>query len=91
MLDGHLTNKPDNGVQFLKRAVDLLEWGRNVWKNVHKDDRGAIFQDTFLRGVRSLHLKMFMNVRCESCHFGYLFNRMIGLQRRSWLELQVPP
>ncbi|KAG1791237.1 uncharacterized protein HD556DRAFT_1386844 [Suillus plorans] len=61
MLDGHLRNKPDTGVQFLKRAVDLLEWGRNVWKNVHKDDRGAIFQDTFLRGVRSLHLKMFMN------------------------------
>ncbi|KAG2128642.1 uncharacterized protein EDB93DRAFT_1184074 [Suillus bovinus] len=61
MLEGRMRDAPETGVQFLKRAIDLLEWGRNVWKNVPKDDRGAIFQDTFLRGVRSLHLKMFMD------------------------------
>ncbi|KAG2108961.1 uncharacterized protein F5147DRAFT_693521 [Suillus discolor] len=61
MLESHLGGRPDTGVHFLKRAVDLLEWGRIVWKNVHKDDRGVIFQDNFLRGVRSMHLTMSMN------------------------------
>ncbi|KAG1733916.1 uncharacterized protein EDB91DRAFT_1148001 [Suillus paluster] len=60
-LDGKLRNEPQAGVQFLKRAVDLLEWGRNIWKNVTHTDRGAIFQDTFVRGVRSMHLSMFMD------------------------------
>lgn len=61
MLESHLGGRPDTGVQFLKRVVNLLEWGRLVWKNVHKDDRGVIFEDTFLRGVRSMHLMMSMN------------------------------
>ncbi|KAG1893485.1 uncharacterized protein F5891DRAFT_1282054 [Suillus fuscotomentosus] len=61
MLESHLGGRPDTGVHFLKRAVDLLEWGRLVWKDVHKDDRGVIFEDTFLRSVRSMHLMMSMN------------------------------
>ncbi|KAG1883857.1 hypothetical protein F4604DRAFT_1952768 [Suillus subluteus] len=61
MLESHLREGPEVGLQFLKRAVDLLEWGRNVWKNVANEDRGTIFQDTFLRSVRSMHLKMFMD------------------------------
>ncbi|KAG2346573.1 hypothetical protein BDR05DRAFT_959508 [Suillus weaverae] len=62
MLERHLRDKPEVGIQFLKQAIDLLEWGRNVWKNVKKTDRGTIFEDTFLRGVRSMHLEMFMDV-----------------------------
>ncbi|KAG1724346.1 hypothetical protein EDB19DRAFT_1858604 [Suillus lakei] len=54
-----LRGEPQAGIQFLKQAVDLLEWGRNIWKNVTNTDRGPIFEDTFVRGVRSMHLKMF--------------------------------
>ncbi|KAG2143156.1 hypothetical protein BD769DRAFT_1037172 [Suillus cothurnatus] len=61
MLESHLRGGPEVGIQFLKRAVDLLEWGRNIWKNVSNEDRGTIFQDTFLRSVRGMHLKMFMD------------------------------
>lgn len=61
MLESHMRNQPEVGIQFLKRAVDLLEWGQNIWKNVTRTDRGMIFQDTFLRSVRSMHLKMFMD------------------------------
>ncbi|KIK36702.1 hypothetical protein CY34DRAFT_55520, partial [Suillus luteus UH-Slu-Lm8-n1] len=61
MLDSHMRNNPEVGIQFLKRAVDLLEWGQNIWKNVTRTDRGMIFQDTFLRSVRSMHLRMFMD------------------------------
>lgn len=72
MLDSHMRNNPEVGIQFLKRAVDLLEWGQNIWKNVTRTDRGMIFQDTFLRSVRSMHLRMFMDVRFESGFFELL-------------------
>lgn len=67
-----MRNNPEVGIQFLKRAVDLLEWGQNIWKNVTRTDRGMIFQDTFLRSVRSMHLRMFMDVRFESGFFELL-------------------
>jgi hypothetical protein len=80
MLESHLRGGPEVGIQFLKRAVDLLEWGRNIWKNVSNEDRGTIFQDTFLRSVRGMHLKMFMDVRCKSYFFKGWSNRMTGVQ-----------
>ncbi|KAJ8595201.1 hypothetical protein M405DRAFT_391681 [Rhizopogon salebrosus TDB-379] len=59
-LKGGLGRQPQAGVQYFIRALDLLEWGRNIWKNVPKSDRGAIFEDTFITGVRGLYLKMFV-------------------------------
>lgn len=64
-LKGGLGRQPQAGVQYFIRALDLLEWGRNIWKNVPKSDRGAIFEDTFITGVRGLYLKMFMEVGHE--------------------------
>lgn len=61
MLESSLKDGPQAGVHFLKRAIELLEWGRDVWKNVADKDRGTIFQDTFLRCVRTMHLSMFMD------------------------------
>ncbi|KAG2067570.1 hypothetical protein BDR04DRAFT_1026975 [Suillus decipiens] len=61
MLESSLKDGPQAGVHFLKRAIELLEWGRSVWKNVADKDRGTIFQDTFLRSVRTLHLNMYMD------------------------------
>ncbi|OAX32805.1 hypothetical protein K503DRAFT_804927 [Rhizopogon vinicolor AM-OR11-026] len=60
-VEGNLREEPQAAVQYFKRALDLLEWGRTIWKDVPKDNRGAIFEDTFLTGVRGLYLKMFMN------------------------------
>ena len=65
LFEGHLRNQPQTGVEYLKRALDLLQWGRTVWKDVPKSDRGVIFEDTFVVGVRSMYLKEFMEVGSE--------------------------
>ncbi|KAJ6623062.1 hypothetical protein B0H10DRAFT_2213760 [Mycena sp. CBHHK59/15] len=36
------------GVEFYKRIIDVLEWGRRTWANVPSEDRGVIFEDSFL-------------------------------------------
>lgn len=61
-LEGGLREQPQAGVEYYRRALDLVEWGRTIWKDVPKSSRGAIFEHSFLIGVRSLYLKMFMNV-----------------------------
>ncbi|OAX35056.1 hypothetical protein K503DRAFT_851394 [Rhizopogon vinicolor AM-OR11-026] len=60
-LDGSVRQKPHSAVQHLKRALDLLEWGQTIWKDFPKSDRGTIFEDTFVAGVRAFYLKTFMN------------------------------
>lgn len=60
-LDGGLKQQPQAGVEYYRRAIDLIEWGRTTWKDVPKSNRGVVFEHSFLIGVRSLYLKMFMN------------------------------
>ncbi|KDR85535.1 hypothetical protein GALMADRAFT_368117 [Galerina marginata CBS 339.88] len=43
-------------MEFYSRVVNILDWGRRVWQNVSKDDRGVIFEKTFVRGVKRLRL-----------------------------------
>ncbi|KAG1835305.1 hypothetical protein EV424DRAFT_365224 [Suillus variegatus] len=59
--EGGLRDQPQAGVQYYRRALDLVEWGRTIWKDVPKSSRGAIFEHSFLIGIRSMYLKMFMN------------------------------
>ncbi|RDB28593.1 Serine/threonine-protein phosphatase 5 [Hypsizygus marmoreus] len=42
--------------EFYRHALEVLEWGSRVWKDVPRDDRGPIFDLTFIRGVRRLYL-----------------------------------
>ncbi len=47
-------------------TLDFLEEGRKIWRHVSKDDRGTVFEDTFVRGIRVLHLHAFLKV-CLHC------------------------
>ena len=49
--------------EFYRRAMDVIEWGRSMWKDVDRADRGSIFEETFLRGLRAMHIEAFMQVR----------------------------
>ncbi|KAJ7292922.1 hypothetical protein C8J57DRAFT_10258 [Mycena rebaudengoi] len=44
------------GVEFYKRVLDVLEWGCRTWPNVSSEDRGVIFEASFIRGVRRLYI-----------------------------------
>ncbi|KAF8958005.1 hypothetical protein BDZ97DRAFT_1906614 [Flammula alnicola] len=43
-------------MEYYSRAIDVLDWGRQVWQNVSVEDRGVIFEKTFVRGAKRLRL-----------------------------------
>ncbi|TDL21882.1 hypothetical protein BD410DRAFT_771211 [Rickenella mellea] len=47
-------------VEFYQNAVDLLERGRKIWSNVPDDQRGAVFSETFVRGVKAQLVDCYM-------------------------------
>jgi hypothetical protein len=61
-LGGGLTGAKPVTVEWLSRVLEVLDWGKIAWKNVSRTDRGVVFDSTFIRGVRSLHLNAFMEV-----------------------------
>ncbi|KAH9945609.1 hypothetical protein B0H21DRAFT_694091 [Amylocystis lapponica] len=59
-VDYTIRNKPEDALLFYGWTLDVLDWGRLVWKDVPKEDRGTIFEDTSVRGVRCLRLQALM-------------------------------
>ncbi|KAK0469498.1 uncharacterized protein EV420DRAFT_1757239 [Desarmillaria tabescens] len=47
-------------VEYLSRTLEILEWGRKTWSRVPKANRGAIFEETFIHGVRNMYLSALM-------------------------------
>ena len=43
-------------------TLDFLESGRKIWADVPSENRGTIFSDTFVQGIRVLHLESYMTV-----------------------------
>lgn len=56
------TNQYVAAVEYYSRAVEILEWGRHTWKDVPLNDRGPIFELTFIRGVKRLYMTALMGV-----------------------------
>ncbi|EMD42333.1 hypothetical protein CERSUDRAFT_90950 [Gelatoporia subvermispora B] len=50
----HLSNSPSESLRLYANALSTLEWGMSKWEDVLKEDRGVIFERTFIRGVRCL-------------------------------------
>lgn len=62
-VEAGLQRKHELAVERYDKALAILKWGREHWKDVSKDDRGTIFEDSFVRGVRDLRLEVYMEVR----------------------------
>ena len=60
-----IKNNHAAGVEAYDKVLRILEWGRNEWKDVSKDERGAVLEDTFVRGVRELRLDAHIKVYVE--------------------------
>ena len=61
-MENGLRGDPESAVHFYGNALKVLDWGRKEWRGVSKDDRGAVFEPTFVRGVRSLRINVLMQV-----------------------------
>ncbi|KIJ31284.1 hypothetical protein M422DRAFT_267089 [Sphaerobolus stellatus SS14] len=49
-------------VETFERTIRALELGRQTWASVPKTDRGIIFEDTFIRGVKAMHMNAYMKM-----------------------------
>ncbi|KAF6748419.1 hypothetical protein DFP72DRAFT_575902 [Ephemerocybe angulata] len=43
-------------LEMYANALEILEWGRKTFPDVPKEDRGIIYEDSFVRGVQRLYL-----------------------------------
>jgi len=47
-------------VDLYTSAIEVLKWGAEIWRDVSSDEKGAVFQPTFMRGVKCLRLDALM-------------------------------
>ncbi|KAF8126941.1 hypothetical protein EV363DRAFT_1346694 [Boletus edulis] len=66
ILDSKLRQAPHVAVERLKEILQILQWGRQIWRDVPKDDRGAVFQDTFVRGIKAIYLETLMSAHAKA-------------------------
>ncbi|KAI9574036.1 hypothetical protein HD554DRAFT_583804 [Boletus coccyginus] len=97
IFDNQLKNAPHVAVERLKQILELLHWGRQVWRDVSKDDRGVIFQDTFVRGVKVIYLDALMEAHAKGpaadkkAHLDTLFEAATELLEDMQREAGQPP
>lgn len=65
-MNGMLFNNISAEITLLDQALEVLTWGCKEWKDVPPKDRGAIFDVTFVNGVRSLLVQAMQKVRSTS-------------------------
>ncbi|KAJ7492236.1 hypothetical protein FB451DRAFT_522879 [Mycena latifolia] len=79
-----------SGVEFYQRILDLLEWGRRTWPNVASEDRGVIFEASFVRGIRRLHLPAVMNLYLkQGPESGYTLEKIAHMARELIAETEA--
>ena len=49
-------------VKDMKLSIDLLDWGLKKFKDIHVEDKGVVFSDTFVRGMRTRWATTMMEV-----------------------------
>lgn len=68
IFDAQFRQAPHVGAERLKETLELLHWGRQVWRDVPTSDRGVIFVDTFVRGIKGIYLEILAGVsHCTIC------------------------
>ncbi|KAF9041909.1 hypothetical protein BDZ89DRAFT_1156254 [Hymenopellis radicata] len=65
-VDGMIADHPAQKLEKFRNAITVLRWGAAIWKDIPREDRGAIFQTTFINGVRRLYLDAIMDVRAHA-------------------------
>lgn len=64
LFEGKIYHHYDVGVEFIGRALELLNAGNRIWKDVPQRTRGAVFHESFVRGVRDWYLDTCIAVCC---------------------------
>ncbi|KAJ7750192.1 hypothetical protein B0H16DRAFT_1887816 [Mycena metata] len=86
------TGALNGGVEFYKRILDVLEWGRRTYPNVPSEERGVIFEGSFVRGVRRLYIPAVLSLHLkngDSC--GYTLEDIRDLAEELKAETEASP
>ncbi|KAJ7592878.1 hypothetical protein C8J56DRAFT_929713 [Mycena floridula] len=59
-LDSGLDQNHTVFVEFMNNAAEVIVAGQKLWKDVSREERGTVFDDTFLRGVLNMQLDALM-------------------------------
>lgn len=49
--------------EMYHKARTLLEWGREEYRDVPIEERGSIFERSFIRGIKRLQVDLMLQVR----------------------------
>ncbi|KAJ6610705.1 hypothetical protein B0H10DRAFT_1811169 [Mycena sp. CBHHK59/15] len=60
VIDAGARQKHDVAVEIFKRSLDVLRSLRESWILVPREDRGIIFEDSFLFGIQNMYLEALM-------------------------------
>ncbi|KAJ8692610.1 hypothetical protein PTI98_009908 [Pleurotus ostreatus] len=52
-LHGGFHGRPDVATEYVGHAIEIIKLGRKVWSNVPDSEKGAVFRETFLMGLRA--------------------------------------
>lgn len=58
----HVTGNLQAAIEFYSRALDIVEWGARTWPNLSQEERGVIFEKTFIRGVKKMKVAVMLDV-----------------------------
>ncbi len=77
-----LADGTDAALDFYTSALEVLQWGNVLWKDVSPEDKGASFRESFIRGVKVLRLDAFIKVHQRqpfrhACSFSFRLHRPI--------------
>lgn len=58
-----ITKEQTVAVEFIGRALQVLKWGHEMWRDASLEDKGVIFIDSFVQGVHALYIEAYSEVR----------------------------
>ncbi|KAK7464813.1 hypothetical protein VKT23_006019 [Stygiomarasmius scandens] len=56
-VDSEFENKPEDEAEYLEKAIKLIEWCRDEWKDVSDSDRGFVMGPIYLRLIQVRYLE----------------------------------
>lgn len=64
-IDDRLQGASETALEYYTSALEVLQWGSRTFVDVDDEQRGSVFQSTFIRSVKSFRLDVLMGV-CPS-------------------------
>lgn len=49
-------------IELFREAVEILQWGRQKWKDVPSKEKGTMFEPTYIRAVKRIYMTTLIEV-----------------------------